>query len=148
MSETDKVVIADFSNATNDPVFDQTLTQGLAVQLEQSPFLQIVSDQRVLHTMQLMGRRGNEPLTLTLAHEVCERIGATVVLEGSISKLGSDYVIGLRANRCNSGDLLDVEQTTAKNKEQVLDSLTQVARGFRRRAGESIQTRNTHDKPL
>ena len=148
MTETDKVVIADFSNGTNDQVFDQTLTQGLAVQLEQSPFLQIVSDQRVQHTMQLMGRRGSEPLTFSLAREVCERIGATVVLEGSISKLGSDYVIGLRANRCDSGDLLDVEQITARTKEQVLDALTLVARRFRRRAGESTQTRQTHDKPL
>ena len=111
LSETNTVVIADFSNATNDPVFDQTLAQGLAVQLEQSPFLQIVSDQRVQHTLQLMGRRGSEPLTFSLAREVCERIGATVVLEGSISKLGNDYVIGLRANRCDSGDRLDVEQS-------------------------------------
>ena len=148
ITETDKVVIADFSNATNDPVFDQTLTQGLAVQLEQSPFLQIVSDQRVEHTLQLMGRRGSESLTFSLAREVCERTGATVVLEGSISKLGSDYVIGLRANRCDSGDLLDAEQTTAKTKEQVLDALTLVARRFRRRVGESIETRNKHDKPL
>ena len=148
LSETNTVVIADFSNATNDPVFDQTLAQGLAVQLEQSPFLQIVSEQRVQHTLQLMGRRGIEPLTFSLAREVCERIGATVVLEGSISKLGNDYVIGLRANRCDSGDRLDVEQTAARSKEQVLDALTLVARRFRRRAGESAQTRDTHDKPL
>jgi eukaryotic-like serine/threonine-protein kinase len=148
LTETDTVVIADFSNGTNDPVFDQTLTQGLAVQLEQSPFLQIVSDQRVRHTLQLMGRSGGEHLTPTLAREVCERIGATVVLEGSISSLGNEYVLGLRATRCGPGDLLDVEQATAKTKEQVLDALTQVARRFRRRAGESLRTRQMHDKPL
>jgi DNA-binding winged helix-turn-helix (wHTH) protein/tetratricopeptide (TPR) repeat protein len=148
MTETDTLVIADFSNGTNDPVFDQTLTQGLAVQLEQSPFLQIVSDQRVQHTLQLMGRTGGERLTAALAREVCERIGATVMLEGSISTLGNEYVLGLRATRCGTGDLLDVEQATAKTKEQVLDSMTEIARRFRRRAGESRQTRQMHDKPL
>jgi DNA-binding winged helix-turn-helix (wHTH) protein/tetratricopeptide (TPR) repeat protein len=148
LTETDTVVIADFNNGTHDPVFDQTLTQGLAVQLEQSPFLQIVSDQRVQHTLQLMGRSDSERLTPTLAREVCERIGATVVLEGSISNLGNEYVLGLRATRCGPGDLLDVEQATAKTNEQVLDALTQVARRFRRRAGESLRTRQMHDKPL
>ena len=148
MTETDTLVIADFSNGTNDPVFDQTLTQGLAVQLEQSPFLQIVSDQRVQHTLQLMGRTRGEHLTAALAREVCERIGATVMLEGSISTLGNEYVLSLRATRCGTGDLLDVEQATAKTKEQVLDALTQVARRFRRRAGESPRTRQMHDKPL
>jgi DNA-binding winged helix-turn-helix (wHTH) protein/tetratricopeptide (TPR) repeat protein len=148
MTETDTLVIADFNNGTNDPVFDQTLTQGLAVQLEQSPFLQIVSDQRVQHTLQLMGRTGNQRLTPALAREVCERIGATVMLEGLISTLGNEYVLGLRATRCGTGDLLDVEQATAKTKEQVLDALTQVASRFRRRAGESLQTRQMHDKPL
>jgi DNA-binding winged helix-turn-helix (wHTH) protein/tetratricopeptide (TPR) repeat protein len=148
LTEADTVVIADFSNATNDPVFDQTLTQGLAVQLEQSPFLQIVSDQRVQHTLRLMGRASDERLTAALAREVCERIGATVMLEGSISSLGNEYVLGLRATRCGTGDLLDVEQATAKTKEQVLEALTQVASRFRRRAGESLRTRQMHDKPL
>ena len=148
LTETDTVVIADFINGTNDPVFDQTLTQGLAVQLEQSPFLQIVSDQRVQHTLQLMGRTSGEHLTAALAREVCERIGATVMLEGSISTLGNEYVLGLRATRCGTGDLLDVEQATAKTKEQVLDSMTEIARLFRRRAGESLRTRQLHDKPL
>jgi DNA-binding winged helix-turn-helix (wHTH) protein/tetratricopeptide (TPR) repeat protein len=148
MTETDTLVIADFINGTNDPVFDQTLTQGLAVQLEQSPFLQIVSDQRVQHTLQLMGRTSGEHLTAALAREVCERIGATVMLEGSISTLGNEYVLGLRATRCGPGDLLDVEQATAKTKEQVLDALTLLAARFRSRAGESLRTRQIHDKPL
>jgi DNA-binding winged helix-turn-helix (wHTH) protein/tetratricopeptide (TPR) repeat protein len=148
MTETDTLVIADFNNGTNDPVFDQTLTQGLAVQLEQSPFLQIVSDQRVQHTLRLMGRTGGEHLTAALAREVCERIGATVMLEGSITSLGNEYVLGLRATRCGTGDLVDAEQATAKTKEHVLDALTQVASRFRRRAGESRQTRQMHDKPL
>src|SRR5499427_2545841 len=148
LTDKDTIVLADFTNTTGEPVFDQTLTQGLAVQLEQSPFLQIVSDQRVRHTLQLMGRSGGEHLTPALAREVCERIGATVMLEGSISALGSEYVLSLRATRCGTGDLLDVEQATAKTKEQVLDALTQVASRFRRRAGESRQTRQMHDKPL
>ena len=141
-------MIADFNNGTNDPVFDQTLTQGLAVQLEQSPFLQIVSDQRVQHTLQLMGRMPTERVTGPVAREVCERIGATVLLEGSISNLGNAYVLGLRASRCGSGDLLDIQQTTASTKEQVLDALTQISRRFRQRVGESLQTRRMHDRPL
>ena len=142
------LALADFANTTGEPVFDGTLRQGLAVQLEQSPFLQIVSDQRVQHTLQLMGRTGGEHLTAALAREVCERIGATVVLEGSISTLGNEYVLGLRATRCGTGDLLDVQQATGKTKEQVLDSMTEIARRFRQRAGESRQTRQMHDKPL
>jgi tetratricopeptide (TPR) repeat protein len=95
-----------------------------------------------------MGRTGGERLTAALAREVCERIGATVMLEGSISTLGNEYVLGLRATRCGTGDLLDVEQATAKTREQVLDSMTEIARRFRRRVGESRQTRQMHDKPL
>lgn len=97
----------------------QAALDSLAVQLEQSPFLQIVSDQRVQRTLQLMGRMPTERLTGPVAREVCERIGATVLLEGSISNLGNAYVLGLRATRCGSGDLLDIQQTTASTKEQV-----------------------------
>ena len=148
LTEKDAIVLAEFSNSTGDPVFDETLRQGLAVQLEQSPFLQIVSDERVHHILQLMGKAPNERFAAAAAREVCERIGATALLEGSIANLGQQYVLGLRATQCETGDLLDVEQTTATGKEQVLDALSQMASRFRHRAGESPATRQMHDKPL
>src|SRR6516225_7032567 len=148
LTDKDTIVLADFTNTTDDPVFDGALRQGLSIQLEQSPFLSLISDEQIRQTLGLMGRTGGERLTAALAREVCERIGATVVLEGSISTLGNEYVLGLRATRCGTGDLLDVQQATGKTKEQVLEALTQVASRFRRRAGESLRTRQMHDKPL
>jgi eukaryotic-like serine/threonine-protein kinase len=148
LTEKDAVVIAEFSNSTGDPIFDETLRQGLVVQLEQSPFLQIVSDERVHHVLQLMGKAPNERFAAAAAREVCERIGATALLEGSIASLGQQYVLGLRATHCDTGDLLDVEQATATGKEQVLDALSQMASRFRHRVGESSTTRQMHDKPL
>ena len=148
LSGKDAVVIAEFANSTGDPIFDETLRQGLAVQLEQSPFLQIVSDGRVQHTLQLMSRVSNERFTAATAREVCERIGATALLEGSIANLGQQYVLGLKATRCDTGDLLDVEQATATSKEHVLDALSQMAGRFRHRVGESLTTMQMHDKPL
>jgi len=148
LTEKDSVVIAEFSNSTGDPIFDEALRQGLAVQLEQSPYLQIVSDERVHHVLQLMGKTPNERFGAAAAREVCERIGATALLEGSIASLGQQYVLGLRATHCDTGDLLDVEQATATGKEQVLDALSQMASRFRHRVGESSTTRQMHDKPL
>jgi DNA-binding winged helix-turn-helix (wHTH) protein/tetratricopeptide (TPR) repeat protein len=148
LSGKDAVVIAEFANSTGDPIFDETLRQGLAVHLEQSPFLSIVSDERVQHTLQLMSQASNERFTAAIAREVCQRIGATALLEGSIANLGRQYVLGLKATRCDTGDLLDVEQATAANKEQVLDALSQMASRFRRRVGESLSTMQMHDKPL
>jgi len=148
LTEKDSVVIAEFSNSTGDPIFDEALRQGLAVQLEQSPYLQIVSDERVHHVLQLMGKTPNERFGAAAAREVCERIGATALLEGSIASLGQQYVLGLRATHCDTGDLLDVEQATATGKEQVLDALSQMASRFRHGVGESSTTRQMHDKPL
>jgi tetratricopeptide (TPR) repeat protein len=148
LSGKDAVVIAEFANSTGDPIFDETLRQGLAVQLEQSPFLQIVSDERVQHTLQLMSRASHERFTAATAKEVCERIGASALLEGSIANLGQQYVLGLKATHCDTGDLLDVEQATASSKEHVLDALSQMASRFRHRVGESLTTMQMHDKPL
>jgi eukaryotic-like serine/threonine-protein kinase len=148
LSGKDAVVIAEFANSTGDPIFDETLRQGLTVQLEQSPFLQIVSDERIQHTLQLMSRASNERFTAATAREVCERIGATALLEGSITNLGQQYVLGLKATHCDTGDLLDVEQATAASKEHVLDALSQMASRFRHRVGESLTTMQMHDRPL
>jgi eukaryotic-like serine/threonine-protein kinase len=148
LSEKDTVVLADFANSTGNPVFEGTLRQGLAVQLEQSPFLSLVSDDRVHQTLELMGRPVDAPLGSDTAREVCERTGSAAVLEGSIASLGSQYVLGLRAKNCRTGEVLDEEQVQATRKEDVLNALSQIASRFRSRVGESLATVEKHDVPL
>jgi eukaryotic-like serine/threonine-protein kinase len=148
LSEKDTVVLADFANTTGDRVFDGTLRQGMAVQLEQSPFLSLISDQRIQHTLRLMARSSDARLTPELAREICERTGSAAVLEGSIATMGSQYVMGLRAKSCRSGDILDEEQVQAARKEDVLTALGQMASKFRTRVGESLSTVERHDTPL
>jgi tetratricopeptide (TPR) repeat protein/predicted Ser/Thr protein kinase len=148
LTDKDTIVLADFTNTTGDPVFDGTLRQGLAVQLEQSPFLSLISEQRILHTLSLMGRASDARLTPELAHEVCERTASAAVLDGSIANLGSQYVLGLRAKNCRTGDVLDEEQVEVARKEDVLNALTQIASKFRTRVGESLVTVEKHDTPL
>ena len=121
------MVLADFANSTGDSVFDGTLRQGMAVQLAQSPFLSLISEQRIGKTLRLMGRAADAPLTPETAREICERTGSAAVLEGSIASLGSEYVVGLRAEHCETGDVLDVEQVQAARKEDVLNALSQIA---------------------
>ena len=144
----DTIVLADFVNSTGDPVFDETLRQGLAVQLEQSPFLSLIPDRRIHQTLQLMGKTAEVPLTAAVANEVCERTGSAAVLEGSIAPIGTRYVLGLRATNCRTGDLLDEEQVQSATKEQILNALSDVARKFRTRVGESISAVAKHDTPL
>jgi len=148
LTEKDTVVLADFANSTGDTVFDGTLRQGMAVQLEQSPFLSLISEARIQHTLRLMGRSADAPLTPELAREICERLGSAAVLEGSIANLGSQYVLGLRAKSCRTGDILDEEQVQATRKEEVLNALSQIASKFRTRVGESLSTIERHDTPL
>jgi eukaryotic-like serine/threonine-protein kinase len=148
LSDKDTVVLADFANSTGDSVFDGTLRQGLAVQLEQSPFLSLISDQRIQHALRLMGQPEKAQLTPELAREICERTGSAAVLEGSITNLGSQYVLGLRAKNCRTGEVLDEEQVQAARKEDVLNSLSHIASRFRTRVGESLATVEKHDTPL
>ena len=148
LTEKDTVVLADFVNSTGDPVFDGTLRQGMTVQLEQSPFLGLVSDQRIQRTLPLMGQPADAKLTPEIAREVCERTGSAAVLDGSITSLGTHYVLGLRATNCRTGDLLDQEQAQAEKKEDVLNALDQIASRFRTRVGESLTTVEQHDMPL
>ena len=148
LGEKDSVLIADFANTTGDPVFDGTLRQGLAVQLEQSPFLSLVSDERIQRTLELMGQPPDAQLTLKLAREVCERIASAAVVEGSIASMGSQYVLGLRAIDCSTGSILADEQRQAATKEDVLNVLSQMARELRSRVGESLTTVEKHDTPL
>ena len=148
LSAKDTVVLADFSNSTGDSVFEGTLRQGMAVQLEQSPFLSLVSDARIERTLRLMGRPSDTRLTPELALEICERTGGAAVLEGSIARLGNQYVLALRAKNCRTGDVLDDEQAQAVKKEDVLNALTQIASKFRTRVGESMSTIEKYDTPL
>jgi tetratricopeptide (TPR) repeat protein len=148
LTDTDTIVLADFTNTTGDPVFDGTLRQGLAVQLEQSPFLSLVSEGRIHRTLSLMGQPADARLTPDLAKEICERTAGAAVLDGSIASLGSQYVLGLRAQNCRTGDVLDEEQMQAARKEDVLNVLSQIASKFRTRVGESLYTVEKHDTPL
>ena len=141
-------MLADFTNTTGDPVFDGTLRQGLAVQLEQSPFLSLISEERIQQTLRLMGQPADARLTPEIAREICERTASAAVLDGSIASLGSQYVLGLRAKDCRTGDVLDEEQVQAARKEDVLNALSQIASKFRTRVGESLATVEKHDTPL
>jgi serine/threonine protein kinase/tetratricopeptide (TPR) repeat protein len=148
LTDKDTIVLADFANTTGDPVFDDTLRQGLAVQLAQSPFLSLVSEQRIQRTLGLMGQSADARLTPKVAQEICERTAGAAVLDGSIASLGSEYVIGLRARNCRTGDVLDEQQVQAPKKEDVLKALSRIAGTFRRRVGESLATVETHETPL
>ena len=148
LTDKDTIVLADFANTTGDPVFDGTLRQGMIVQLEQSPFLSLVSDERIKKTLTLMGQPGNAKLTPEIGREVCQRTGSAAVLDGSIASLGTQYVLGLRAVDCRTGESIDAEQAQAARKEDVLNVLSQVASRFRRRLGESLATVKEHDTPL
>ena len=148
LGERDSVLVADFSNGTGDPVFDDTLRQGLIVQLEQSPFLRLVPEDRVRRTLQFMGQSPDARVTPQLGREICQRTSSAAVLDGSIATVGTQYVIGLRATNCQSGDILDEEQVQAPRKEDVLGALSQIARKFRSRVGESLATIKEHDTPL
>lgn len=148
LTDKDTIVLADFANTTGDPVFDDTLRQGLAVQLEQSPFLSLISDERINQVLKLMAKPADARLTPEVSREICERTASAAVLDGSIASLGSQYVLTLRAKDCRSGDVLDEEQAQAARKEDVLNSLSQIATRFRARIGESLSTVKSHDKPL
>ena len=148
LTDKDTIVLADFTNTTGDAVFDGTLRQGLSVQLQQSPFLRLVSDERIRKELGLMVQPADARLTPDLARQVCERTSSAAVLEGSISSLGTQYVLGLTAKNCRTGDVLDEEQSQAARKEDVLRALSQIASKFRTRVGESLATIEKHDTPL
>jgi eukaryotic-like serine/threonine-protein kinase len=140
LTDKDTIVLADFSNTTGDPVFDDTLRQGLSVQLEQSPFLSMVSNQRIQQTLQMMGQKPDVKLTPEIARELCKRTSSTAAIDGSIAKLGSQYVLGLRAVNCRTGDLLAERQVRATDKEHVLLALDNAAASLRQELGESLST--------
>ena len=148
LSEQDTIVIADFENSTGDAVFNDTLKQALVVGLDQSPFLNVVSDRMVWATLPLMGRSPEEPVTGEVARELCQRVGGKAMLAGSISALGNEYVIGLNAIDCATGDRLVAQQARASRKDDVLTALDDSASALRTTLGESLASVQTFATPL
>ena len=148
LTDKDTIVLADFANSTDDPVFDNTLRRGLAVQLEQSPFLSLISDDRIQQVLKLMAKPADARLTPEISKEICERTASAAVLDASIASLGNEYVLTLRAKDCRSGEVLDEEQVQAARKEDILNALSQIATKFRSRVGESLSTVKNYDIPL
>jgi tetratricopeptide (TPR) repeat protein len=148
LTDKDTILLADFVNTTADPVFDGTLKQGLAVQLGQSPFLNVFPDARVRQTLRLMGRSADDRVTKEVAREICQRQGLKAFLSGSITNLGTSYVITLEAINGQSGEEIAREQVEAESKEQVLKVLTQAASNLRQKLGESLSSIQKFDAPL
>jgi serine/threonine protein kinase/Tfp pilus assembly protein PilF len=148
LTDKDTIVLADFDNKTGDSVFDDTLRQGLSVELQQSPFLRLISDTQVQQTLALMGQPKDAQLSPEIAQQICERTASAATLEGSIASLGSQYVLGLRARNCTTGSILDQVQIQAARREDVLNALSRIAREFRTRVGESLATVEKHSTPL
>ncbi|MGB7464960.1 MAG: serine/threonine-protein kinase [Candidatus Acidiferrum sp.] len=147
LTEKDSVLLADFVNKTDDPVFDDALKQALTIQLSQSPFLNIVSDRKIEETLRLMSQPAQR-ITPGLAREICIRTGSKATVLGSISNLGSQYVMGLSAVGCGSGDTLATEQGQAADKKDVLKTLGRTAKDLRRKLGESLVTVEKFDVPV
>ena len=148
LSDKDTIVLSDFDNNTGDAIFDDTLGQGLRVQLEQSPFLDLISERKVNATLKLMGRSAGDRLTPEVTREVCQRTGSEALVTGLIAGSGSQYVIGLKAVTCDSGEILAVAQEQAAGKEAVLKALGDAAVSLRSKLGESLGSVQQYATPL
>jgi eukaryotic-like serine/threonine-protein kinase len=148
LSTTDTVVLADFTNTTGDPVFDGALRQGLAVQLEQSPFLSLISEQRIQQTLRLMNQSPDARLTSEIARDICQRQGSAAVIGGSIAQIGTQYSLIVKAVDCSNGETLASAQSLASDKNRVLGALGKVATDMRSKLGESLNSVRKLDTPL
>jgi tetratricopeptide (TPR) repeat protein len=149
LTEKDTIVLSDFDNRTGDAIFDGTLKQALAIQLEQTPFLNLLSDQRMSATLKLMNRQDGEHVSRNVALEVCQRTNSKAVVAGSIAALGHEYLVSLEALNCHeSGEVFAGQQVRAGNKDGVLDALSAAASGLRREVGESLASLHKFDAPL
>ena len=148
LTDKDTIVLADFTNTTGDAIFDGTLRQGLSVQLEQSPFLSIVSDEQIQQTLGLMGQPAETKLTPAIARELCQRTASAAVLNGSISQIGTQYLLTVKAVNCVSGASLASTEAQASDKNHVLDALGKTASEIRNKLGESLSTVQKYDTPL
>ena len=148
LTDKDTIVLADFTNTTGDAVFDGALKQALTIQLLQSPFLSILPEQRVHEILQQMGRSADDPVGKSVGREVCQRASVKAMLAGSIASLGTQYVVGLDAVNCQTGDLLASEQVQAENKEGVLKALGKAATSVRQKLGESLSSVQKYATPV
>jgi eukaryotic-like serine/threonine-protein kinase len=148
LTDKDTIVLADFANATGDPVFDGTLRQGLSVQLEQSPFLSIIPDEKIQQTLGLMGQPADTKLIPAIAREVCQRTASAAVLDGSIGKIGTQYLLTLKAVNCETGKTLASTEAQASDENHVLNALGKVSVEMRNKLGESLSTIQKFDTPL
>jgi len=148
LTDKDTIVLADFTNTTGDTVFDGTLRQGLSIQLEQSPFLSIVSDQQIQQTLQMMGQKPDAKLTPEVARELCQRTASGAVLDGSVAQIGTPYLLTLKAVNCSNGETLTSTEAQASDKNHVLDALGKTASEIRSKLGESLSTVQKFDTPL
>ena len=148
LTDKDTIVIADFANSTGDPVFDDTLKTALTVSLNQSPFLNVLSDNRVAATLRLMTKPPGTKLTPEVAREVCQRAGSKAYIAGSIASLDNQYVIGLKVLNCQTGDTLAQQQVRADGKKKVLNAVDKAAATLRDELGESLATVQKFDVPL
>lgn len=148
LTDKDKVVLADFVNTTGDPVFDGALRQGLAVQLEQSPFLSLVSGEQIQQALRMMKQQPHTKLTPEIAREICQRTSSAAVLNGSIIQIGIQYSLILRAERCSDGESIASTQTLASNKSHVLDALGKASSDIRKKLGESLASIQKFSTPL
>jgi serine/threonine protein kinase/tetratricopeptide (TPR) repeat protein len=148
LTERDTVLVADFANSTSDPVFDDTLKQALGVSLRQSPFLNVLSDDKVTSTLRMMTKPANTPLTPDIARELCQRAESKAYVSGTIASIGNEFIVGLKAVNCHTGDILAEEQERAAGKEKVLDALGTAATKLRSELGESLSSVQKFDVPL
>ena len=148
LTDKDTIVLADFTNMTGDTVFDGTLRQGLSVQLEQSPFLSIVSEQQIQQTLRMMDQKPDVKLTAQITREICQRTTSAAFLEGSIAQIGTQYVLILKAVDCSSGESLTSTEAQANDKSHVLDALGKAASEMRSKLGESLSTLQRYNTPL
>jgi len=147
LTEKDTIVLADFANTTGDPVFDGTLRQGLSSQLEQSPFLNLLSEERIAQTLSLMAKPKDTRLAHEVAREVCQRTASAAVLDGSIAQVGTEYLLALKAVNCSTGESLASTQAQANDKNHVLDALGKMAAEMRSKLGESLASVQKYDAP-
>ena len=147
LTDKDTIVLAEFANTTGDPVFDGALRQGLSSQLEQSPYLNLLSDERIALTLSLMARPKDSRLTHELAREVCQRTASTAVLDGTVAQLGTQYLLTLKAINCSDGEILGSTEAQARDKNQVLDALGRLASKIRNQLGESLASVRRYDAP-
>jgi Flp pilus assembly protein TadD len=148
LTQEDEILVADITNGTGEPVFDDTLRQALVVQLRQSPYMNVVSDDRVRETLRFMKLPNGQRLTMDVAREVCQRQSVKALLHGSIDRIGDNYVIGMNAINCANGETLATEQVQASRREDVLTELGRGARTLREELGETLATLQKYDVPI